>query len=138
MVKKCSILIVALIFLASPVMADDDFTISFEWGDIPLCTTGSPNTVPNPIFVLSNVPKGTKFIIFTLKDLDAPNYNHGGGTIEYTGNNDIEPGEFKYQSPCPPSGSHRYQWSAKAKKKKGMFGGALGTAKAIKIYPEKK
>ena len=134
MVKKCSLLIVVLIFLVSPVMADE-FSISFEWGDIPLCTTGNPNRVQNPWFVLSNIPEGTKFITFKLKDLDAPNYDHGGGTIKYSGNNNIEPGAFKYKSPCPPSGSHRYQWSAKAKEKKGMFSRAIGTAKAMKKYP---
>jgi len=135
MVKKCTLIIVLIILFVTPVIAAD-FSISFEWGDIPLCTSGQPNTVPNPKFVLSNVPEGTKFIQFTMTDLDAPNYNHGGGTIEYTGNNIIEPGVFKYESPCPPSGSHRYQWNATAKKKKGFFGGSLGKAKATKSYPE--
>jgi len=135
MVKKCSLIIVLIILFVTPVIAAD-FSISFEWGDIPLCTSGQPNTVPNPKFVLSNVPEGTKFIQFTMTDLDAPNYNHGGGTIEYTGNNIIEPGVFKYASPCPPSGSHRYQWNATAKKKKGFFGGSLGKARATKSYPE--
>jgi len=135
MVKKCTLIIVLIILFVTPVIAAD-FSISFEWGDIPLCTSGQPNTVPNPKFVLSNVPEGTKFIQFTMTDLDAPNYNHGGGTIEYTGNNIIEPGVFKYESPCPPSGSHRYKWNATAKKKKGFFGGSLGKAKATKSYPE--
>ncbi len=135
MVKKCVFWVFPLILLVTPVIASD-FSISFEWGDIPLCTSGNPNTVPNPRFVLVNVPEGTKFIQFTMTDLDAPNYNHGGGTIAYTGNNIIEPGAFKYQSPCPPSGSHRYQWTATAKKKTGFFSGSLGKAQATKSYPE--
>lgn len=135
MVKKCVFLVFPLILLVTPVIASD-FSISFEWGDIPLCTSGNPNTVPNPRFVLVNVPEGTKFIQFTMTDLDAPNYNHGGGTIAYTGNNIIEPGAFKYQSPCPPSGSHRYQWTATAKKKTGFFSGSLGKAQATKSYPK--
>lgn len=136
MVKKNCLFILVCLFLVSPVMADD-FSISFEWGDIPLCTSGNPNIVPNPRFVLSNVPEGTKFISFRLTDLDSPNYDHGGGTIEYTGNNLIEPGAFKYKSPCPPSGSHRYEWSANAKEKNGFFSGSIGTSKAKKKYPEK-
>ena len=136
MVKSCSVLIVVFLFLVSPVMADE-FIISFEWGDIPICTTGNPNRVANPRFVLSNVPEGTKFISFKMTDLDVTNYNHGGGTIEYTGNNVIEPGAFKYKSPCPPNGSHRYQWAAKAKESDGFFSGSIGTAKAMKRYPAK-
>jgi phosphatidylethanolamine-binding protein (PEBP) family uncharacterized protein len=73
-----------------------------------------------------------------MTDLDTnyPNYDHGGGTIEYTGNNIIEPGAFKYQSPCPRSGSHRYQWTATAKEKTGFFSGSLGKAQATKRYPQ--
>ena len=127
----------ALLFLTTPALADE-FKLTFEWGDIPLCTNGNPNVVPNPQFVLSNVPEKTKFISFSLKDLDSPQYNHGGGKIEYTGNNVIEPGVFKYKSPCPPSWIHRYVWTATAKEKDSFFGGTLAKAKAMKKYPEKK
>ncbi|MBI9086729.1 MAG: hypothetical protein JEZ11_24245 [Desulfobacterales bacterium] len=120
--------------LATPVVAGE-FTISFEWGDIPLCTTGSPNTVANPRFVLSDVPDGTKYIQFKLTDRDVPSYDHGGGTVEYTGSSVIEPGAFKYKSPCPPSGSHRYRWTATAKEKTGLFSGSIGKATATRKYP---
>lgn len=128
-------MIIMGIFFTTSAMASD-FSISFEWGNIPLCTSGTPNTVPNPKFILSNVPEGTKFIQFTMTDLDVPNYDHGGGTVAYTGKNIIEPGAFKYSSPCPPNGSHNYEWTAKAKKKKGLFGGSVGKAKAKKSYPK--
>jgi phosphatidylethanolamine-binding protein (PEBP) family uncharacterized protein len=134
MVKKSALLIFITILLVTPAVASE-FAISFEWGDISLCTSGQPNVVPNPRFVLSNVPEGTKFIHFTMTDLDVPSYNHGGGTVEYTGKNVIEPGSFKYQSPCPPSGSHRYQWTATAKEKTGFFSGSIGKARATKKYP---
>lgn len=129
---------IGFLFLISsvPVMADD-FSISFEWGDIPLCTSGNPNIVENPKFILSNVPENTKIISFTLKDLDAPDYNHGGGKIVYTGNNVIEPGAFKYKSPCPPSGSHRYSWTATAKEIDSFSGSSIGKAKSMKRYPGK-
>ena len=51
-----------IFFLVSPVTTGE-FSISFEWGDIPSCSNGQPNSVPNPIFVLLNVPKGTKYIV---------------------------------------------------------------------------
>ncbi len=128
-------LCVACLFLLTTVSVAADFTFDFEWGDIPLCATGSPNTVPNPAFVLSGVPEGTKIISFRLTDLDVPSYDHGGGTLEYTGQAEVAPGAFTYKSPCPPSGSHRYEWTAYAKNKKGMFAKTLGKSKALKEYP---
>jgi len=121
--------------LPATAMADD-FAISFEWGDIPLCTTGNPNTVDNPRFELSNVPEGTGYIEFKLVDRDVPGYNHGGGGVEYTGQDVIEPGAFRYKSPCPPSGSHTYEWTADANEDDGFFADTYGTATASREYPE--
>lgn len=135
MIKKCGLLSVFILLFATPAIAAD-FSISFEWGNIPLCTSGRPNIVSNPRFVLSNVPKGTKFIQFKMIDLNVPSYKHGGGTVEYTGNDVIEPGAFTYHSPCPPSGSHLYQWTATAKKSPGRMGESLGRAQATRRYPE--
>jgi phosphatidylethanolamine-binding protein (PEBP) family uncharacterized protein len=134
MVKKKFTIAAIIIFWAVPAAAAE-FTLSFEWGDIPLCTTGHPNTVPNPKFVLSNIPAGTKFIQFKLTDLDVPSYDHGGGIVAYTGTDTIEPGAFEYKSPCPPSGSHRYRWTATAKAKTGFFSGSLGKAQVTRTYP---
>ena len=110
------------------------FSFTFEWGDIKKCTSGNPNKVSNPIFNLTDVPGGTKELRFKMKDKDVPGYNHGGGKIKnYTGETTIQPGAFKYKSPCPPSGSHTYEWTITAigdKKKK------LGKAKATREYPE--
>lgn len=113
-----------------------DFSFTFDWGDIPLCTSGSPNTVSNPSFVLKNVPEGTKVIKFSLTDLDVPSYDHGGGSVKYTGQGTVEPGAFKYESPCPPDGSHTYEWQADAKDGDGFFSGTLGTAKSSVKYPK--
>jgi phosphatidylethanolamine-binding protein (PEBP) family uncharacterized protein len=132
--RKRGLLFLLAIFIATSAVASD-FAISFRWGEIPLCTSGRPNVVPNPRFVLSNVPAGTKFIEFTMTDLDVPTYDHGGGTVSYTGENIIEPGAFTYKSPCPPSGSHRYQWTATAKEKTGFFSGSIGNARATGTYP---
>jgi len=110
----------------------EDFSFTFKWGDIPLCTTGYPNRVENPIFELSNVPEGTKEIRFSLSDNDAPNYSHGGGKAANTGDNVIQPGAFKYQSPCPPSGKHTYVWSARAR---DADGDTLARAKSSQKYP---
>ena len=129
--KKIVLSLIIVVFYS--VNAFAEFSFTFDWGDIKKCTTGNPNKVENPIFKLTNVPEGTKELRFKMKDKDVPGYNHGGGKIKnYNGENTIQPGAFKYKSPCPPSGSHTYEWTITAvgdKKKK------LGKAKASKKYP---
>ena len=59
-------------------------------------------------------------------------YNHGGGKINnYDGSSVIEPGAFKYKSPCPPNGKHTYEWVIKA------YEGTkkVATAKSSLKYP---
>ena len=86
----------------SATTAAAEFTISFDWGNIPACRTGKPNTVGSPAFVLRGVPAGTTSIEFSLKDRDAPNYNHGGGRLKVGSDGQLPFGAFKYKSPCPP------------------------------------
>lgn len=109
-----------------------DFSLAFQWGNLKKCTTGYPFTVNNPKFTLKGVPKGTASIQFRMVDLNNRAYNHGGGTVKYSGGSSIAPGAFKYQSPCPPQGPHTYQWTAIAKDAGGK---KLGEAKASRKYP---
>ena len=110
-----------------------EMSLSFTWGNIPLCTNGRPNTVANPEFVLRGVPQGTNRLVFKLTDLDVPSYNHGGGTVrvQMAGNGKIPSGVFKYKSPCPPSGKHTYQWVVTAK----QGNKTLAKAAAARQYP---
>lgn len=80
------------------------------------------------------MPEGTKFIRFKLVDRDVPGFNHGGGVVEWSGEATVPAGAFTYKQPCPPNGSHSYEWTATAQTKKN--GGKLGTAKARRNYPE--
>jgi phosphatidylethanolamine-binding protein (PEBP) family uncharacterized protein len=133
--KKLTTLFSIFFLLNSSVsFSEEKFQIEFEWGNIRNCTDGNPNTVTNPIFKLINVPKGTAHIQFTMIDTDVPGYYHGGGKVDYVGQKTIEPGVFKYSSPCPPMGSHKYKWNAYAKNDKNE---EIGKASAIRNYPEK-
>lgn len=118
-----------LTFIAQPALA---FEIGFDWGNIPSCTNGNPNTVSSPAFSISGLPVGTTQLKFKLTDLDVPSYNHGGGAIAFAGGKTVPAGAFRYQSPCPPNGTHTYQWTATALDASGK---KLGTAKAKKNYP---
>jgi phosphatidylethanolamine-binding protein (PEBP) family uncharacterized protein len=121
----------ALVLTSGVALAE--MSLSFNWGNIPLCTSGRPNTVANPEFVLRGVPQGTNRLVFKLTDLDVPRYNHGGGTVrvQMSGSGKIPSGVFKYKSPCPPSGKHTYQWSVTAK----QGGKTLAKAAAQRSYP---
>ena len=130
-VLRFAILTAAALLVSAPAQA---FEIDFTWDGLKSCTSGTPNTVPNPRFVLKDVLEGTKFIRFKLVDTNVRQFNHGGGVVAYAGEDKIEPGAFKYKSPCPPNGSHKYEWTATALTKKS--GGKLGTAKAARNYPE--
>ena len=128
-------------FVAITAASAQDIELSFEWGDIPLCTSGTPNVVSNPIFRLSEIPKGASWVHFNLRDFSS-SYKHGGGWVELDGNPIIESGKFKYDSPCPPSGSHIYEWTASFTAKKTKIGwdgkpsGVMKKIKAQKQYPE--
>ncbi len=119
--------------ICSAGMAQAEFSLSFEWGDIPLCKTGRPNTVGAPAFVLKDLPVGTARVDFRLKDRNVPSYNHGGGKVKISTGGQLPFGTFKYKSPCPPSGSHTYEWTATARSASGK---ALGKARARRPYPE--
>lgn len=129
-IKRLS-LVGCLVILSAGIAAG--FEINFDWTGLKLCTNGNPNRVANPEFALSDVPAGTKYIRFKLVDLDVPNYNHGGGVVAYSGQSSIAPGAFKYKSPCPPNGTHTYEWRATAQSKKN--GGKIATTRSARQYP---
>jgi phosphatidylethanolamine-binding protein (PEBP) family uncharacterized protein len=129
--SKFAYIVALALSVATPAAS---FEIAFTWDGLQPCTSGNPNTVANPSFVLTDVPEGTKYIRFKLVDKNVPGFDHGGGVVAYSGQATINPGAFKYKSPCPPNGAHKYEWTATAQSKKS--GGKLATAKAAREYPE--
>jgi len=107
------------------------FDVDFEWGKIPLCTSGHPNVVKSPRFELHYVPKGAVKLSFALKDLDV-DYDHGGGIVPYIGQGPVEAGVFEYKSPCPPNGPHTYRWIVTPYDAAGK---PIGQALVEKRYP---
>ena len=128
--------ICSLLMLAATTASASGFKISFDWSGLKRCTSGSPNTVSNPQFIIKGLPSGTEYVRFKLRDRNVPGYNHGGGTVKVNSNGKVAKNSFKYKSPCPPSGSHTYEWTATATDKKGWGGKKLGIAKASRRYPE--
>jgi phosphatidylethanolamine-binding protein (PEBP) family uncharacterized protein len=85
--------------------------VRFTWAGTAACST-----VP-PAFTISGVPKGSRYLVFNLVDLDKPDYVHGGGQIPYSGSAAVPAGAFggSYRGPCPPPGVvHTYRWTVEA------------------------
>lgn len=95
-------------------------------------TSADRGATRSPAFTLADVPEGTATLDFRMVDLDAPNYNHGGGTIAYAGSAEIPAGAFTYRGPNPPSGSHRYRWTVEAL---DASGATLARGMATESFP---
>ena len=102
--------------------------VKFSWKGIKNCSNHSP------LIKVTKIPAGTKFLKVKLVDLDVTSWNHGGGKVEYKGKGIIPAGSLKsaYNGPCPPSGSHRYQFAVHAIDKKGVI---IGTGKSVQKFP---
>ena len=127
------LLAAALLLVTAP--AASAFSIGFDWSGLKSCTSGKPNKVPSPAFTLKDLPKGTQSVTFKLTDLDVRQFRHGGGTVNVSTSGTLPRGAFTYLSPCPPNGTHRYEWSATAKSAPGGKGKTLGKTKAMRPYP---
>jgi phosphatidylethanolamine-binding protein (PEBP) family uncharacterized protein len=85
--------------------------VHFSWASTAACSSTPP------AFTITNIPKGTKYLVFKLVDHDAPDFVHGGGQISYSGSGRIPAGAFggSYNGPCPPQGAvHTYEWTVRA------------------------
>ena len=103
-----------------------DMKASFDWGPTKKCFD-----TKSPPFKLSAVPDGTAKLDIRMKDLNAPNYPHGGGKVAYNGQKSLEYGAFRYKGPCPPQ-RHKYRFTIKALDAKGK---ALATTTADRLFP---
>jgi phosphatidylethanolamine-binding protein (PEBP) family uncharacterized protein len=106
--------------------AQSKFAVDFTWAGTASCF--DPKSPP---FSLNGVPAGTKVLRFAMKDLDAPSFPHGGGSVPYSGQKRIERGAFVYKGPCPPT-QHRYEWTVEAQDGTGK---TLATATTTKRFP---
>lgn len=117
-------LAVALITASTAPSAAEAFSISFRW-----CSGSSEIT-------LKGVPKGTTTLEASMLDYMARGYDHGGGKVAWKGEKQIPCGAIKnYRPPSPPPPQvHEYEWTVDALDASGKV---LGTAKAVRKYPEK-
>ncbi len=117
MLKRYSAISALLLLMCGNALhaQSPDFTVNFTWQGTASCF--DPKSPP---FSLSGVPGGTKVLRFSMKDLDAPNYPHGGGSVD--------------QGPCPPQGQHSYRWTVEAQDGTGK---TLAVATVTRKFPER-
>ena len=114
-----ALLIAAAALTSAPASA---FSAKFSWQGIPPCSSTSP------AFVVSGAPPGTAALAFTMRDRDAPDFQHGGSTVPYAGSGRVSRGAITYVGPCPPSGApHRYVWTIDALGRDGVKLGSTTT-----------
>ena len=102
--------------------------VNFEWTKESGCSSVSP-----PITV-TNIPKETKYLKVSMKDLDFMNMDHGGCEVPYTGLKTISEGAIlPFLGPCPegPHSSYEITVQALSADKKLI----LGHGKAVRKYP---
>jgi hypothetical protein len=85
----------------------------------------------SPTMTVKGAPKGTVKLRFVMNDLDAPGFEHGGGTVASSGGA-IAKGAFSYKGPCPPK-PHRYRMTVWALDAAGK---ELAKAATVKVFPE--
>lgn len=128
MLRRLGVALAALTLTGGAMAhAQSNFAVNFTWEGTASCF--DPKSPP---FSVTGVPAGTKMLKFTMKDLDAPDYPHGGGSVAYHGQSRVERGAFAYKGPCPPQGQHRYQWTVDAQDGAGR---TLATAMVTKNFP---
>lgn len=104
--------------------------VKFSWDGIRKCTAISPE------IKITHIPEGTVSFRVKLKDLDVPDYHHGGGTVPNDGSGIIPKRALKYDTglkdayrgPCPPMGAHYYEFTVKALDSNGKV---LAEGKAV-------
>ena len=132
-VKVCITLsmLVGLLGCSSIPIAENAATLNvdFEWSDKSGCSRVSPQ------IRVGGIPDETQYLKVKLTDLNVPNYPHGGGEVSYEGNETIPEGALKsYEGPCPPGGSHDYEFSVQALN--GERNLILGEGKKVRQYPQ--
>lgn len=117
-------LVAALCCAAAPALA---FSAKFSWSGTAACSSTSP------AFTIAGAPKGTTQLRFSMRDYDAPNFNHGGSTVAWPGKGNVPAGAISYVGPCPPGGQvHRYIWTIEALDAAGK---TLATTQAEGRFP---
>lgn len=107
-----------------------EMDVTFSWEGIKACTHNSPE------IQVTHVPEETVELRVKLTNKSVPNWNQGGGVVDYDGSGLIPAGflDIGYNGPCPASGRNRYEFSVMAVDAGGAI---IGFGKAMRPFPPK-
>lgn len=128
MLRVVCIFALAVALAGLPTLAAAELAVDFSFSVADKCSTRSPE------IRIGRPPAGTAKLKVRLKDLDVPGWNHGGGAVPYDGGNVIPAGALKenYNGPCPPEGSHTYEFQVRALDATGK---ELDSGKKARSFP---
>lgn len=113
-IHALAVLVASLLPIASPVLAQGQLSVDWEWKSAHRCSATSPT------LMIAGIPSDTRTLEVTLVDHDAMHFNHGGGSAPHSGGETAtlpEGALQKYQGPCPPNFSsfgHDYEFKVRA------------------------
>ncbi|WP_395020630.1 hypothetical protein [Dongia sp.] len=109
-ISRSGAILLAALLLPAAGAAADDLTVSFKFGSADKCSRKSPE------LKIGNAPAGTTQFKVRLRDNDKRSWRHGGGTVAADASGVIPAGALTdgYNGPCPPSGSHEYEFLVEA------------------------
>jgi hypothetical protein len=105
---------VLLCVVAATAFGQSELSVDWQWKASDRCSSTSP------ALALSGIPAGTRTLAVRMVDLDAPGYDHGGGSVAHAGGATatVAAGALKsYRGPCPPNFSgfgHDYEITVRA------------------------
>ncbi|HSO20861.1 MAG TPA: hypothetical protein VLT88_15460 [Desulfosarcina sp.] len=108
-----------------------EMSVAFTWDGIAPCTHESPE------IHVDGIPEGTAALRVRLKNINVPEWNQGGGSVEHDGTGVIPARalDVGYNGPCPPPGQrYKYEFSVMAVDAGGTI---VGFGKAVAPFPPK-
>jgi phosphatidylethanolamine-binding protein (PEBP) family uncharacterized protein len=126
---RVPIVSIAVFLIVGSILAAESFKVNFAWKLEDRCSI-------SPEIKLIGVPKNSKSLYVQLKDLDLLSADHGGGFVDYSGQNKLVRGTvIPWLGPCPTAGvTHRYELTVTAYNAKIQV---LGKASLTRSFPPK-
>ena len=133
--KKLFIFVVTFIFgLQSTIVYAQNLKVDFTWQLKHSCSNVSPE------IKVEDIPVGTVLLYISMRDLNRPGNNHGGGFVTndsgFPNKYNVSEGALTngYRGPCPTTPPHDYEFTVVARNKENK---KIAEGEVKKPFPPK-